>query len=150
MPRLHPCYILVFAAGSTFYFTFTAVNASALSNPTAEQLSFFEQAVHLTIEQVSPYEVNTVNTFPQVPPPGATGVEYGFEFVDATTEMQLKLTGLMVGNKTTTTIIARKLVALCMAQSGGDKLLFTGLMIASSDGAQGFLEPRIMIGECAD
>lgn len=115
-----------------------------------ERLTLLQQALGNALQEVSPFASDvTAETWVQFPyNPQTQGTEIGFSFWDDRTPLTADLSGLFVGNATTATV-ARKLLELCMAKEGGpDELMFTRLLIASSDGAQQALEtPPVPVGE---
>jgi hypothetical protein len=140
------------AVGTEYYYTFSSSNGSALAALTTEQLTLLQTALHNALEEVLPVALNaSAVTWVQTPyDPQTQGTEVGFSLIDAAgNALTSDLSGLFVGNASTTATVARKLLELCMAKTGGpDEFIFTGLFITSSDGAQQALEtPPILVGE---
>jgi hypothetical protein len=124
------------AAGNAFYYTFTSSSNAPVSLPQDS----LNEALLRALQVVSPFPADAdaqAEIWEQGRSEGQTqGQELGFRFIDAFGN-ELKsdlLQGLFVGNASTTALVARNLVEVL--GSAGDELLFSGLLIVSSNGAQ--------------
>jgi hypothetical protein len=135
------CFCRYFCVGAnSYYYTFTSNDTAALQNTTklVERLTFFSEGITAALQLLLPASGTlTVTTFEPSMPPGATGLEIGFSIDGLPLGSPLSLDALFSDNTTTTTLVARALLQLCMDKGGNSiDLLFTGLSIFSSNGEQ--------------
>jgi hypothetical protein len=133
------CFVRYFCAGDKYYYyTFTSDTPAAVQDPTkiVDRLTLFGDGITAVLQLLLPAS-GTVTVTQPATPPGATGQEIGFSIDGLPLGSSLNLDALFSDNTTTTTLVARTLLQLCM-DKGGDSsdLLFTGLSIFSSNGEQ--------------
>jgi hypothetical protein len=111
------CALSAVAVGTEYYYTFSSSNASALAELTPQRLlTLLQTALQNALQEVLPVSWDVaVMTWVQLLYDSEAQGTLGFSFSDADgNALTTDLSGLFVGNASTTATVARKLLELFM------------------------------------